>query len=153
MSFILGRRRSQSDAVTNHPDAGLRKSSRERHSPSGTNQDDMTDPGIFHGLFRKRSDSALSLDSTKNAQKQVGLSAEICSYTPLNRLPESRQWMSIRYSGAPSAGTRTRSVSSGLQRFHSKQFIRKRKSRASSCSGTQRAETAREHSRLLGLST
>lgn len=89
MSFIFGRRRSQSDAVTSHPDTGSKKSGRERHSPSGTNQDDTTDPGIFHGLFRKRSDSAVSLESTKNAPKQVGLAAEICSYTPLSRLPES----------------------------------------------------------------
>lgn len=78
MSFIFGRRRSQSDAVTNHDDADLRKSSRERHSPSGTHQDDATDSGIFHGLFRKRSDSALSLDSTKDAQTQVGPFIETC---------------------------------------------------------------------------
>lgn len=73
MSFIFGRRRSQSDAVTDDADAGHRKSSRERHSPSGAHRDDATDSGILHGLFRKRSDSALSLDSTKDTQKQVGL--------------------------------------------------------------------------------
>ncbi|KAF3399790.1 hypothetical protein F1880_008003 [Penicillium rolfsii] len=70
MSFIFGRRRSQSDAVTNHPDAGLKKSGRERHFPLGANREGSTDSGIFHGLYRKRSDSAVSLDSTKNAPKQ-----------------------------------------------------------------------------------
>ncbi|KAJ5367916.1 uncharacterized protein N7496_007676 [Penicillium cataractarum] len=70
MSFIFGRRRSQSDAATDHADAGFRRSSQECHSPSGAYRDEATDSGILHGLFRKRSDSALSLDSTKDTRKQ-----------------------------------------------------------------------------------
>ncbi|CEJ59793.1 hypothetical protein PMG11_08400 [Penicillium brasilianum] len=75
MSFIFGRRRSQSDAATDHADVDLRKSSRECPSPSGTHRGEATDVGILHGLFRKRSDSAVSLDSTKDAEKQASLSA------------------------------------------------------------------------------
>ncbi|KAJ5166104.1 uncharacterized protein N7482_004885 [Penicillium canariense] len=70
MSFIFGRRRAQSDVAAGHSDAGSRKSSREHHQPSSALGTEATDSGIFHGLFRKRSDSDLCLSSSEHA-KQV----------------------------------------------------------------------------------
>lgn len=69
MSFIFGRRRSQSDVATNHADAEARKSSLERQSPSSAHRDETNHSGALHGLFRKRSDSAASVESTKHFQE------------------------------------------------------------------------------------
>ncbi|KAJ5699134.1 hypothetical protein N7462_001139 [Penicillium macrosclerotiorum] len=71
MSFIFGRRRSQSDVAADHAEDDARRPT-QRHLKSLTKtRDDSNESGILHGLFRRRSESGLSPDASPSAQKSV----------------------------------------------------------------------------------
>ncbi|KAJ5179994.1 hypothetical protein N7492_003204 [Penicillium capsulatum] len=70
MSFLFGRRRSQSDVVSaRHADDDTR-SSRTPHTPPSSHGDENDVPRFFHGLLRRRSsDGLVNSGSTKQTQK------------------------------------------------------------------------------------
>ncbi|KAJ5724246.1 hypothetical protein N7488_002281 [Penicillium malachiteum] len=80
MTFLFGRRRSQTDASTAQSTQDPPRQLVSRHRSSGPHSDKeqdhvSSDPGLFHGLFRRKSDSSLASHSSGSSNRSTSRGA------------------------------------------------------------------------------
>ena len=130
MSFIFGRRRSQSDAAS-HFDTSAQSPSRD-HNPSRTPlPHENPDSHLFRGFFRRRSGSTSSADSTKASVHHLCLEL-ICDGADHILIGPGQGCPSRRRSQRSREGE-ARSPSTKLRRVHKQPCNRSQKPRVPVC--------------------